>query len=348
MSCTYPNPVVKKRDSFHYMVKAFVFGKYLPFHKGHKALIEFALTRCDFLTVVICCSDKENISDGIRKGWLQTEFSQLRNIDIITYHYSESDLPNTSQSSREVSRQWAEVFQQILPDQDLLVTSEPYGYHVAEYMDIVHIPFDMPRTQYPVSATAIRNNLLGNWDYLPDSVKPYYAIKVSILGTESTGKSTLTELLSDHFHCSRVMEAGRDIIPDSNDFSMDDLHLVAREHARRIHSAERGKSPLIILDTDIHITKSYCRFFFNRELEVDSDIHDANRSHLYLYLNNDVDHVQDGTRLDVTARDRLDLSHREVLRQHGIHYVDIKGNWEDRFNMAVIHIHQLLERYQSG
>ncbi|MFD3001978.1 adenylyltransferase/cytidyltransferase family protein [Pontibacter toksunensis] len=42
------------------MSKAFVSGKFLPFHKGHHAMIEFALERYDFLTVLVCCIDKGN------------------------------------------------------------------------------------------------------------------------------------------------------------------------------------------------------------------------------------------------------------------------------------------------
>jgi HTH-type transcriptional regulator, transcriptional repressor of NAD biosynthesis genes len=49
------------------MIKAFVFGKFLPFHKGHQAMINFALTKCDYLSVLICCSDKENIDGLIRQ-----------------------------------------------------------------------------------------------------------------------------------------------------------------------------------------------------------------------------------------------------------------------------------------
>jgi HTH-type transcriptional repressor of NAD biosynthesis genes len=41
------------------MIKAFVFGKFYPFHKGHEAMINFALSKCDFLSVLVCSSDKE-------------------------------------------------------------------------------------------------------------------------------------------------------------------------------------------------------------------------------------------------------------------------------------------------
>ena len=56
------------------MIKAFVFGKFLPFHKGHEAIINFALTKCDFLTVLVCCSDKENITAMTRQKWIEKTF----------------------------------------------------------------------------------------------------------------------------------------------------------------------------------------------------------------------------------------------------------------------------------
>ena len=64
------------------MVKAFVFGKFLPFHKGHEAMINFALTRCDFLTVLVCCSDKENIPSKTRQKWIEKTFECQDKIEI--------------------------------------------------------------------------------------------------------------------------------------------------------------------------------------------------------------------------------------------------------------------------
>ncbi len=330
------------------MVKAFVFGKFLPFHKGHEAMIHFALTKCNFLTVLVCCSDKENILAETRKKWIEKTFESYKNIEIKTFNYSESELPNTSVSSQEVSKIWSEKFKAIFPDYDVVITSETYGDYVASFMEINHIAFDIPKQLYPVSATAVRNNLFANWKFLPDNVKPDFAIKVVILGTESTGKTTLTERLTAHFNCSSVKEAGRDLIPDSNSFGFDDLHLVASEHARRIDTAILGESPLLIIDTDIHITKSYANFIFNKELDVDSNIYDSNKASQCLYLNNDVEYVQDGTRLSEADRNLLDLSHREILQQHDIGFVEISGSWEQRFEKAAEHIEHLLRKQTNG
>jgi len=324
------------------MVKAFVFGKFLPFHKGHEAMINFALTKCDFLTVLVCCSDKENIPDTFRKTWIEKAFEKEKNIEIRTFNYLESELLNTSKSSESVSKIWADIFKNQLPDYSLLITSEEYGNFVAAFMNIQHIAFDISKKLYPVSATAVRNNLFANWKFLPDSVKPDFTIKVALLGTESTGKTTLAEKLSKHFNCSLVLEAAREIIANSNSFTFDDLYLVATEHAKSIEKAVLGNSPLVIIDTDIHTTTSYSRFTFEKELEISADIYNSNRANIYLYLNNDVEYLQDGTRLREIERNLLDLSHRQVLTDHNIDIIEVKGDWDERFEKALEQINKLI------
>jgi len=326
------------------MLKGFVFGKFLPFHKGHHAMINFALTKCDVLTVFVCCSDKEGIPCEKRQSWILQTFSELTALQVRTFSYKESKLPNTSESSFEISKMWSEIFKQLIPDCDLVITSEEYGNYVASFMGIEHIPFDPDKKLFPVSATVIRNDPFNNWQYLPVTVKPFFAIKVAILGTESTGKTTLTEKLSKHFNCSSVYEAGRDLIPDSKAFEYDDLYLVASEHAKRIEKATQGNSPLVIIDTDIHITKSYANFIFEKDLEVDSSITEYNKADLYIYLNNDVEYTQDGTRLSIIDRNKLDISHRETLKRHHIEFVDITGDWEQRFRKAVALISELVSK----
>jgi HTH-type transcriptional regulator, transcriptional repressor of NAD biosynthesis genes len=324
------------------MTKAFVFGKFLPFHKGHEAMINFALSKCEFLTVLVCCSDKEGVSSALRMAWIEKAFEKESDIEIRLFNYLESELPNTSESSESVSKIWAGIFKKEFPDYSLLITSEDYGEFVASFMDIQHIAFDIPRNLFPVSATAVRRDLFANWKFLPDSVKPDFAIKVVILGTESTGKSTLSEKLSKHFNCCLVLEAAREIIDNSNDFSFEDLNIVATEHARRIDKSVLADNPIVIIDTDIHTTISYSRFIFKKELETSADIYNSNRAHLYIYLNNDVEYMQDGTRLSEAERNLLDLSHRQVLLDHNIEMVEIRGGWEDRFEKAVEEINKLI------
>ena len=51
-------------------MKAFVFGKFYPFHLGHKALIDFALQNNDYVEVMVCAKEKERLSGELRKSWI--------------------------------------------------------------------------------------------------------------------------------------------------------------------------------------------------------------------------------------------------------------------------------------
>ncbi len=316
------------------MVQAFVFGKFLPFHRGHEAMIRFARGHCDRLNVLICASDREHIPGEVRRQWLAATFPPESGINIQVFDYRESDFPNTSVSSREVSAIWSALFRQLFPDVQLLVTSEPYGDYVAAYMGIRHLAFDPGRQQVPVSATEIRRNISDYWSFLPDVVKPYFVQKVAILGTESTGKSTLAQYLAQTHRCTLVTEAGRDIVTNSTNCTLEQLYEIAREHARRIEQAQRGPHALVILDTDIHITQSYARYFFGQYLSISPEIRAVNRAQQYLYLTKDVPYHQDGTRLNETERNALDLSHRDTLKEYGILYTEIAGNWSERHRAA--------------
>lgn len=324
------------------MTKAFVFGKFLPFHKGHEAMINFALNNSDFLTVLVCCSDKESIPPIVRKSWVEKTFEHENKIEVKMFEYRESELPNTSESSIEVSEIWARIFRQYFPDYSLVITSEEYGDFVAALMNIRHIPFDMSKKAFPVSATAIRKNMFTNWKFLPESVKPDFAIKVVLLGTESTGKTTLAERLAEHFKCGLVSEVGREIIKDSKLFTFNDLRLVSIEHAKRINNEVLKDSRLVIIDTDIHTTISYSIFTFGKMLDVSENIYNSNKASLYLYLNNDVEYIQDGTRLNKERRNLLDFSHRKILKDYNIDIVEIHGDWEERFDKAVRHINDVI------
>jgi HTH-type transcriptional repressor of NAD biosynthesis genes len=326
------------------MSKAFVFGKFMPFHSGHEAMIRFALSQCDHLTVLICCSDKELLPGASRKQWIDCTFENVPNIDTVIFDYEEEELPSTSVTSHEVSAVWSAKFKEMFPDYSMVITSEPYGDLVAQYMGIRHIPFDLDKKLYPVSATKIRANAFGNWDYLPECVKEDFITKVVILGTESTGKTTLTDKLSRHFQSSAVLEVGREIITDSKSFSMEDLQQIAVVHAERIADASVGKSPLLIIDTDIHITLSYAQYAFDEQPVVDEVIYKRNKADLYLYLNNDVAYFQDGTRLSEEARNNLDYYHRATLERFNIKYEEIKGNWDERFKQSVALIEHLISR----
>lgn len=312
----------------------FTFGKYYPFHKGHQALMDFALKQLDVLYVVVCASERELIPAAVRSNWIRHTFPDEERLQVIALEYEEAELPNTSVSSRSVSQIWAEKFKDLLPPVDVVITSEPYGDFVAEYMNIKHLPFDPERGNTPISASEIRESLHEHWDFLPDAVKRFFQQKVVFLGTESTGKSSISTALAERFPATLVPEVGREMVSDSNDFSQALLEEVAVAHARAIAEGCVLLKPLVLIDTDVHITQSYVHSRFGTYLDLPPEVYEQNRADLYIYLAPDLPYEQDGTRLDEEERNKLDASHRQTLADFGIEYVAIRGGWEERLELS--------------
>lgn len=317
------------------MKKGFVLGKFLPLHQGHIALINFARNNCDFLYIIVCSTNAEPVEGVVRKQWLYNELGSCESLSLISFPYDETILPNTSESSRDVSQKWAAALKPVVSDAEIVFTSESYGDYLAEYMDIKHVFFDKNRILFPISGSQITKAPFKYWSFIADATKPWYVKKIVLLGSESTGKSSLAEKLALHFDTIFVPEMAREIIEKTNECTFKHLEEIALLHAKKIRLTIRFANKLLFLDTDINITKSYSQFLFNQQLIVDPWIDEVNKADLYLFLEPDCPFVQDGTRLNEEERNQLSLFHKQQFVNSNIDFVSIYGNWSERFESAV-------------
>lgn len=317
------------------MRKGLVLGKFYPLHLGHVALIRYALERADWLYVLVCASDRESMNGSLRARWMEETFRSEEKVKVRLLEYSERELPNTSRSSRAVSKKWAGKILEIFDDVDIVFSSEPYGEYLAEYLNCRHIAFNPERTAVPLSATQIRQNPLQYWDFIVEAARPFFVRKICISGTESTGKSTLAQRLAAHYRTEFVPEMARDIVQETDTCTMDHLYEIAALQARTIQEKQKKANRLLFVDTDVNITRSYARFLFQKELKTEDWIDRANQFDLHLYLDNDSPYVQDGTRLDERRRNELNEYHLNELRRQGIDFQILSGDWEERFWGAV-------------
>jgi HTH-type transcriptional repressor of NAD biosynthesis genes len=317
------------------MKTGLVIGKFMPLHRGHIALIDFALQQCDDLIVLVSASYDEPIWGSQRLEWLKETYKDNTKVRPWLLNYDEAVLPNTSVSSEGVSRLWANYLQKHLPPIDVIFASEPYGAYMGRFLNCESVIFDEPRTMVPVSATQIREKPFAYWNFLADAAKPYFTKKICLLGTESTGKTTMAKRLAHHFHTIDVPEMARDILEHTNECTEADLLQIAELHAKTINDQIKQANKILFVDTDVNITRSYSRFLFDKELHVPEWVEAANHFDLYLYLDVDAPYVQDGTRLNEEARIKLDESHKRELAERGINYVLIQGDdWDERFEKA--------------
>ena len=321
-----------------------VLGKFLPLHNGHVGLIRFAAEQCQVLKVLVCASDQEAISGATRLNWLKQTFQQDKNIEPVLIPYLESELPNTSSSSRAISKQWTNFLQPLFPNTDVFISSEPYGEFVAEYWGIDHVLFDQKREQISISGTLIRKQPLKYWSFLPEAVRPFYVCKICLLGTESTGKSHLSQRLAAHYGTLAVPEMARSMMEHTKECTYSLLQKIAVVQAQAIRDALPTANRLLFMDTNLLITESYARFLFDQDLFVSASLEEVHHANIYFYLDKDITLVQDGTRLEQAARVALDASHRNHLTSKNIPYIEISGNWEERFSHMCGIVDQIIEK----
>jgi HTH-type transcriptional repressor of NAD biosynthesis genes len=262
----------------------------------------------------------------------------------VTVAYTDVRLPYTDYSSREISRIWGAWFKQTYPDLTHVCTSEPYGDYLAEYMQVIHLPFDPGRVRQPISARQIRMDPMQYWEYLPTAVRPHYVRKVCIYGPESTGKSTLAARLAAHFDTVHVPEMARDLIPDSTECTWDDLERVVTAQTEAVERLARQARRVLICDTDLLTTQVYARYLFQRELQVTPEQDALHQYHLYLVPDTDVPYVQDGTRLGAHTREEMKTQFLQALQLKQTPWHLIRGNWETRFRQAVAYVEELLHK----
>ena len=77
-------------------------------------------------------------------------------------------------------------------------------------MSCRHVMVDRHRVRVPVSGTAVRSDPLRHLDLLEPCVRAYFVRRVVLVGAESTGKTTLAEMLASQWRTNWVPEFGRD------------------------------------------------------------------------------------------------------------------------------------------
>jgi len=325
------------------MIKGFTIGKFMPFHKGHEALIEYAKSNCDHLTILVGFREGEPIPLKHRLHWVSSAYLHDPKITVL------GDTINhpTDLSFKDLSAWWGKHILDNFGMFTRVFSSEDYGKYFAECMGAENWVFNENRTIVPISATMIRQKPHTHWDMLNSYAKDYYVKKIAIVGTESTGKTTMCQQLADHYNTTWCPELGRELIPDTDECKYDDLKIVAVEHARHILRHARMARKVLFVDTDLHITRSYADYLFKRKLEVPFWVEDANEMDKYIFLYHDAPYVNDGTRLSKENRLKLEGCHLHEFKRHEINLevFNYTGYYEDRLEKVIEHIDKFLSKF---
>ncbi len=309
----------------------FVLGKFCPLHKGHMLLIQRAMNASEVVFVVV-----DNIMDEIipvkrRIRWVSEQFPSAV---VLTQDHP---LPQTPSETPCFWKIWREELLRLLPRKvDAVFASELYGERLAKELGAAFVMVDQERNEIPVSATAIRDDLLGNWQFLSPVAQRDLRKTFCVYGPESTGKSTLTKQLADYYHMPFVEEYAKEVIDKKHgDICFEDMEEIVRGHHQNILKALQQNAPMLFVDTDAILSKLWSNELFGKESPVIDEVIAQQHFDHYLLLDVDLPWVDDIHRFRPEERESFFHRCEEQLIVRNKNYSVIRGQKDSRLKNAI-------------
>ena len=325
-------------------------GSFNPLHQGHINCIIQAANMCKELHIILSVGvNREEIDVRVRYRWLYSVTKHIGNVKI---HLLKDEAKTKADYTEEYWEDDSLKVKEVIGKKiDVVFCGDDYSdesFYKKCYKDSEIYYFKRD----DISSTKIRSNPYKYWHMIPNVVRPYYVKKVLIIGGESAGKSTLTINLANYYNTNFVEEVGRELSEKSGTdklmISEDFTEILLRHKIKEMESIENSNK-LLFIDTDCLITKFYMDFLEDKEennkLLADA-ISNLNSYDLVLFLEPDVEFVQDGTR-NVEIQENRELysnAIKEIFSEKKIKYEIISGNYQERFKKSILLIDKLMEK----
>jgi HTH-type transcriptional repressor of NAD biosynthesis genes len=349
---------------------ALIVGKFFPPHVGHEYLVRTALEFSGRVTVLVLAASSEPLPMELRARWLRECFPDAAGLRVVA---ALDDVP-VDYDDEAIWRAHVDVMRRALtgdaaahdePERpvDVVFSSEEYGETLARWFGARHVCLDRRRSLYPLSARQVRRDLVGHWMDLPEPVRAGLALRVALVGAESTGTTTLARAL-----CAALRQRGgawerTEWVPEyGREYSVDllavarahdpaaraqdvvwteeDFVVIAREQNRLEDAAARRGGPLLICDTDAMATAVWHeRYLGSRSASVERIADGMSPRALYLLTDHEgVPFEDDGLRDGEHVRGWMNARFAKVLRAGRVPWHLVSGPPDVRLRAALRHV----------
>jgi len=204
--------------------------------------------------------------------------------------------------------------------------------------------------------------------------------KIVVIGPESTGKSTLCQMLAAHYKTIWVKEYAREyLLKNGTDYSFENLLDIAKgqialEDAALYSICNKSGTPNIsaansppdsyrvtihhpiaigspptthhlplFFDTNMYVMKVWCEFVFGKCHHWILNQIVARKYDLYLLCNIDLPWVKDELREypDLETREKLYHHYKDIMINQQVPWIDISGTYDERLQKAIVAVDAL-------
>lgn len=168
---------------------------------------------------------------------------------------------------------------------------------------------------------------------------------IVVTGPESCGKTHLSSCLADEFNAVWIPEYAREYVEKLNrPYTIDDVERIARKQIEQYEDALQSKQPLVFIDTFLIITKVWLTYVYGQcPVWLHRYIKKATVD-LCLLCKPDIEWVPDGVRENSDIREELYQIYKSELEYYGWDYREVKGQGQERFNMAKEHVKTIINQ----
>jgi HTH-type transcriptional repressor of NAD biosynthesis genes len=310
--------------------KGLVVGRFLPPHRGHQFVCDFARKFASSLTIAVHASVGDPYSVYERMAWLREMFPTAKVLEV---------------SPTAPSALVATIVKKVGPI-DFVFGSEAHGQDLAKAIGARFIAVDPQRKVVPISASQIRLDPMTHWAFIPPTVRPRFVLRVCLIGPESTGKTTLAQKLAEHYKTVCVPEFARTLTDDGRaNWTPADVQTIARAQLAAEEALARQANRVLICDTSVLQVKLWSQRLFGIAPPMVEELARKPRHDLCILVDPGVPFVGDSARNQPAERAAFaDWCTQAVKARNFPISWRVKGSWDARFAEACKAVDHLIDR----
>lgn len=333
------------------VTRGLTLGKFAPLHKGHQFLIDTAIAEMDEVIVMIYdCPETTPVPLSVRANWLRRLYPSIQVIEAWDGPTAVGDTDAIKQAHE------AYILQQL---QGIQITHfysrEFYGAHVSAALQAENRLVDWTpqsswamRTAVPISATQIRAAPYVHRQCLDPLVYRDLITTVVLLGAPSSGKTTLTQALADHYQTVWMPEYGREYWEThqvNRRLSLVQLEEIAQGHLEREKARLNEANRYLFIDTNALTTYRFSLYYHGTAAPRLTSLANACAARYDLVFLCDIDIPYDDT-WDRSGAGNRAIFHKQIISDlvvRKIPFFPVRGDLQTRIG----YVKRILTQFQK-